>query len=410
MEKEKEKDSPQIKQQIQKQSQNIQQSYITKEDQQQILREYKLIGNVLGLAIYNSVLLDLHFPQALYKKLLNIQPNLKDLEEVKPEVALSLKKLLEADDAQLFDLTFSITKKSFGQIINIDLCANGSEIVVTNQNREQFVSLYIDWYFNKAIQPAFEQFKIGFNDTVGDLLHHIVSPSELQLLVIGQSALDFEELESTTQYDGGFDKKDPTIRKFWDILNNRNLQKEHRQMVREWEKDLQEQEAEEQKIKEQQKNKLNQNDKEQLKKDDIEKQEQNNSDLQQTTQSSSQPTTVQSLLDKSSSSSSSSSSSQPTPPVKLKHKVSKHAPLPPKLFTEEDKRRFLHFVTSSSRAPIGGLKEIRMIIQRNGPDSDMLPTAHTCFNILLLPGYKSRMKIRQKLLTAINNAEGFGLR
>jgi hypothetical protein len=28
------------------------------------------------------------------------------------------------------------------------------------------------------------------------------------------------------------------------------------------------------------------------------------------------------------------------------------------------------------------------IISRNGPDSDRLPTAHTCFNHLLLPEYR----------------------
>lgn len=48
-------------------------------------------------------------------------------------------------------------------------------------------------------------------------------------------------------------------------------------------------------------------------------------------------------------------------------------------------------------------------MQRAGPDSDKLPTAHTCFNALLLPEYGSRDKLRSKLLTAIQNAQGFGL-
>lgn len=48
-------------------------------------------------------------------------------------------------------------------------------------------------------------------------------------------------------------------------------------------------------------------------------------------------------------------------------------------------------------------------LQRAGPDSDKLPTAHTCFNALLLPEYGSRDKLRSKLLTAIQNAQGFGL-
>ena len=37
--------------------------------------EYRLVGSVLGLAIYNGVILDLHFPPIVYKKLLGGKPN-----------------------------------------------------------------------------------------------------------------------------------------------------------------------------------------------------------------------------------------------------------------------------------------------------------------------------------------------
>lgn len=61
------------------------------------------------------------------------------------------------------------------------------------------------------------------------------------------------------------------------------------------------------------------------------------------------------------------------------------------------------------RAPVGGLGHLGLIILRSGPDSDRLPTAHTCFNVLLLPEYSSAAKLRSQLLTAISNYEGFGL-
>ena len=34
------------------------------------LREYNLIGVLMGLAVYNSIILDLHFPSICYRKLL----------------------------------------------------------------------------------------------------------------------------------------------------------------------------------------------------------------------------------------------------------------------------------------------------------------------------------------------------
>lgn len=79
--------------------------------------------------------------------------------------------------------------------------------------------------------------------------------------------------------------------------------------------------------------------------------------------------------------------------------------------TEEQKRRFLSFCTGSDRVPINGLGSLRVpfIIARNGGDSDRLPTSHTCFNHLLLPAYSTLGKLRERLLTAIQNSEGFGL-
>jgi ubiquitin-protein ligase E3 A len=77
--------------------------------------------------------------------------------------------------------------------------------------------------------------------------------------------------------------------------------------------------------------------------------------------------------------------------------------------TLEQRKRFLFFCTGTDRAPIGGLKHIRFMIVKHGPDSDRLPQAHTCFNVLLLPNYATKDKLRDRLLTAIQNAEGFGM-
>ena len=54
-----------------------------------------MLGVICGLAIYNDNIVDLHFPLALYKKLLNVEPNLDDLTELQPSVGRSMKQLLE---------------------------------------------------------------------------------------------------------------------------------------------------------------------------------------------------------------------------------------------------------------------------------------------------------------------------
>ncbi len=77
--------------------------------------------------------------------------------------------------------------------------------------------------------------------------------------------------------------------------------------------------------------------------------------------------------------------------------------------SDENKKNFLKFATGSDRAPINGLGELNLIIERAGPDSDQLPSSHTCFNHLLLPEYSSKEKLNEKFICAIQNSEGFGL-
>jgi hypothetical protein len=54
-----------------------------------------LMGLVLGLAIYNRVLLDFPLPLPLYKKLLGQAVGLRDLEEMQPRLGRSLRQLLQ---------------------------------------------------------------------------------------------------------------------------------------------------------------------------------------------------------------------------------------------------------------------------------------------------------------------------
>lgn len=78
--------------------------------------------------------------------------------------------------------------------------------------------------------------------------------------------------------------------------------------------------------------------------------------------------------------------------------------------TLEQKKRFLAFTTGCDRAPVGGLSQLVLTLQRSGPDSERLPTAHTCFNTLLLPEYALEERMRERMMLAIENAQGFGLK
>ena len=46
--------------------------------------QFTLIGIMLGLAIYNTVILDVHFPMVVYRKLLGRKGTFEDLRELDP--------------------------------------------------------------------------------------------------------------------------------------------------------------------------------------------------------------------------------------------------------------------------------------------------------------------------------------
>eukprot|EP01112_Ceratiomyxa_fruticulosa_P021097 TRINITY_DN7344_c0_g3_i1.p1 TRINITY_DN7344_c0_g3~~TRINITY_DN7344_c0_g3_i1.p1 ORF type:complete len:862 (-),score=233.51 TRINITY_DN7344_c0_g3_i1:347-2932(-) len=267
----------------------------------QDLQEFGLIGMILGLAVYNSVILDVHFPEVVYKKLMGLTPTLKDLKTVQPQLARGFEQLLafEGDVEEVYDRNFEVTFEIFGEEKKHELKPGGSKIPLTNENRQEYVDLYVKWLLEDSVAPQFAALRDGFQLLCNSPAWKLFRYEELELLICGSPSLDFLELEANTQYEGGFDENHPTIRNFWHVVHN-NL-------------------------------------------------------------------------------------------------------------TPEQQRKLLFFTTGSDRAPIGGLGKLPFVITRHGPDSDRLPSAHTCFNHLLLPDYSSREKLLERLIAAVNNSEGFGM-
>lgn len=79
-------------------------------------------------------------------------------------------------------------------------------------------------------------------------------------------------------------------------------------------------------------------------------------------------------------------------------------------FDEKEKRLLLKFVTSCSRPPLLGFKELEppFTIQ-DAVNTDRLPSASTCMNLLKLPPFKDEDVLKEKLLYAVNSGTGFEL-
>ncbi|XP_031629740.1 ubiquitin-protein ligase E3C [Contarinia nasturtii] len=79
-------------------------------------------------------------------------------------------------------------------------------------------------------------------------------------------------------------------------------------------------------------------------------------------------------------------------------------------FSDIQKRQLLKFVTSCSRPPLLGFKDLDppFTIHHAG-NTDRLPSASTCMNLLKLPAFNSKEQMREKLLYAIESNSGFEL-
>ncbi|XP_059622262.1 ubiquitin-protein ligase E3C [Phlebotomus argentipes] len=79
-------------------------------------------------------------------------------------------------------------------------------------------------------------------------------------------------------------------------------------------------------------------------------------------------------------------------------------------FTDIQKRQFLKFVTSCSRPPLLGFRELDppFCIQ-DAVNTERLPSASTCLNLLKLPPFQNEETLRMKLLYAIDSGSGFEL-
>eukprot|EP01128_Nolandella_sp_AFSM9_P008683 TRINITY_DN5371_c0_g1_i1.p1 TRINITY_DN5371_c0_g1~~TRINITY_DN5371_c0_g1_i1.p1 ORF type:complete len:1070 (-),score=118.80 TRINITY_DN5371_c0_g1_i1:77-3217(-) len=273
---------------------------------------FLIFGILFGLALYNSVLIPVAFPQLLFKKLLKSCPGasyarrheyvlgLADVQETFPTIGKNLKFLLEFEgDVSAFEQMFETSYDNYGRMETVELIPGGSHEPVTNANRDSFVAKYVEYLVTTSVAPQFEAFRRGFMMVSGGPVLDLFNAEELSLSLVGmKNSIDTSKLEAVAKYEG-FDATDSVVRDFWSL-------------VHQWPQSL--------------------------------------------------------------------------------------------------KKQMLLFITGTDRLPVGGISTLRFVLQRNGPDSDLLPTASTCYNTLLLPAYTSREKLEAKLKLAFQFYRGFGLK
>jgi hypothetical protein len=185
----------------------------------------------------------------------------------------------------------------------MDLVHGGRNIKVTNENKEAYVRLIVDYHTFGKVEQQFNAIKLGMYEILPEHALSIFDINQLEWLISGQTVIDYDDWKSNTEYVG-YTETSLTITMFWEVV---------------------------------------------------------------------------------------------------------------KVWNNDKRQRFIHFVTGSHRVPALGFSRLTgrqgeitpFKIQRIGIVG--LPVAHTCFNVLDLPEFLTREDLERKLTMSMEEAGGFTL-
>ncbi|XP_014598335.1 PREDICTED: E3 ubiquitin-protein ligase NEDD4 isoform X4 [Polistes canadensis] len=181
------------------------------------LNYFKFIGRVAGMAVYHGKLLDAFFIRPFYKMMLGKSIDLKDMESVDSEYYNSLLWIKENDPSEL-ELTFSVDEDSFGHTSQRELKPDGANISLTDENKDEYISLVIQWRFVSRVQEQMNAFLEGFNALIPPTLVKIFDEHELELLMCGIQHIDVKDWKQNTLYKGDYHANHIVVQWFWRVV------------------------------------------------------------------------------------------------------------------------------------------------------------------------------------------------
>lgn len=161
---------------------------------------FKFIGRIIGKAIYDGCYLDCHFTRDVYKSILGRKVSLKDLESIDLDYYKSLIWMLENDITDIIIETFSIETDDYGEKKVIELVPNGENIAVTEENKQEYVKLVVEYRLQKSVIEQMDNFLQGFHEMIPKELISIFDEQELELLISGLPDIDVDDWKNNTNY------------------------------------------------------------------------------------------------------------------------------------------------------------------------------------------------------------------
>jgi len=267
------------------------------------LHYFRFVGRFIAMALYHGKFIDNGFTLPFYKQMLKKKVTVRDLESVDEEFYNSIVWIRDNNIEECgLEMYFAADFEILGKILNHELKPGGKDILVTEENKEEYINLMVTWRFMRGVEEQMKAFLDGFNEVVPLQWLAYFDERELELMLCGMQEVDVEDWQRNTIYRH-YTRNSKQVQWFW-------------QLVKECD--------------------------------------------------------------------------------------------------HERRTRLLQFVTGTCRVPVGGFAELmgsngpqRFCIEKVGKET-WLPRSHTCFNRLDLPPYKNYEQLKEKLMYAIEETEGFG--
>ena len=183
------------------------------------LEYFKFAGLMVGVAMNNSFQINFQFADFFLKILLEKQMKLHDLKDVDKGLYNFLCWLLENNISEVHDDFYFVHKFDyFGEHITVDLKKGGSKILLTDQNKFEYVDLVIRYILIDRVKPQIDAFLSGFRLSISKSRIMIFTVEELDSVISGNTCINIDDWERNTIYHDDYTSSSVQIAWFWRFM------------------------------------------------------------------------------------------------------------------------------------------------------------------------------------------------
>lgn len=189
---------------------------------------FRFIGRFIAMALYHGKFIDSGFTLPFYKRMLSKKLYLKDIETIDPEFYNSLVWIRDNNIEECgLELFFTADFEVLGKVEQHDLKEGGSEIKVTEENKEEYIDLMTNWRFSRGVEEQSKAFLDGFSEVVPLQWLQYFDERELELMLCGMQEMDVDDWERNTIYRH-YQRNSKQVMWFWKFVREIDNEKKIR--------------------------------------------------------------------------------------------------------------------------------------------------------------------------------------